>query len=175
MTFILRWPAILVMLALLLLCVVGALGAAGLITGFEAPDVGVQQVDAQIAAAQSAAEQTGAANAGWIDVGLLAAAAIFFLISAIRLIRRTQAFWTWLLGFALYGGRWAWSQQYSEGGALATVQSVDINAYREPQLLLSDLGSPAAQVGILGVILIVGLFVFIVDAADRAHWDKQGA
>jgi hypothetical protein len=175
MTFILRWPAILVMLALVLFCIAGALAAAGLITDIQAPASGVSQVDTQVAQAQSAAEETGAADATWIDVGLLAAAAIFFLISAVRLIRRTQGFWVWLLGFALYGGRWAWSQQYNEGGVMGTIQGVDINAFREPQALLADLGSPAAQVGILAIVLIVGLFVFIVDAADRAYWDKQGA
>ncbi|MGD9968572.1 MAG: hypothetical protein AB7T59_18795 [Hyphomonadaceae bacterium] len=175
MTFILRWPAILAMLALVLFCVAGALAAAGLITDIQAPAVGVEQVDSQVAEAQSAAGGTGAADATWIDVGLLAGAAIFFLISAVRLIRRTQAFWTWLLGFALYGGRWAWSQQYSEGGVMGTIQGVDISAYAQPQLLVADLGSPAAQVGILGIILIVGFFVLIVDAADRAYWDRQGA
>jgi len=175
MTFILRWPAILVMLALVLLCIAGALGAAGVITGFDAPAVGVQQVDTQVADAQIAAENTGAASATWIDVGLLAAAAIFFLISAVRLIRRTQGFWTWLLGFAAYGGRWAWSQQYEEGGVMGTLQGVDLNAFAQPQTLIADLGSPAAQVGILTIVLVVGLFTFIVDAADRAYWDKQGA
>jgi hypothetical protein len=175
MTFILRWPAILVLLALVLLCVAGALAAAGLIAGFDAPAVGVQQVDTQVAEAQRAAESTGAANATWIDVGLLAAGAIFFLICAVRLIRRTQGFWMWLLGFAVYGGRWAWSQQHQEGGALGTLQGVDINAFTQPQALVTDLGSPAAQVGILAIILIVGFLVFIVDAADRAYWDKQGA
>jgi hypothetical protein len=175
MTFILRWPAILVMLALVLLCTAGALAAAGLIADFQAPASGVGQIDTQIAEAQDAAEGSGAANATWIDVGLLAGAAIFFLISAVRLIRRTQGFWTWLLGFALYGGRWAWSQQYNEGGVTGTVQSVDINAYAQPQALLADLGSPTAQVGILAIILVVGLIVFIVDAADRAYWNSQGA
>ncbi|MGD9979172.1 MAG: hypothetical protein AB7H66_10965 [Hyphomonadaceae bacterium] len=175
MTFILRWPAILVMLALVLLCAAGALAAAGLIADIQAPASGVSQVDSQVAEAQIAAESTGAADATWIDVGLLAGAAVFFLISAVRLIRRTQGFWTWLLGFALYGGRWAWSQQYNEGGVMGTIQGVDINAYLQPQSLLTDLGSPAAQVGILAIVLIVGLFVFIVDAADRAYWDRQGA
>ncbi len=172
MTFILRWPAILVLLALVLLSAAGALGAAGLITGFDAPAVGVEQVDTQVAAAQTAAADTGAANASWIDVGLLAGAALFFLISAVRLMRRTQGFWTWLLGFALYGGRWAYQQR---DGLAATIQGIDPNVYRTPQVVLQDLGSPAAQVGLLGVVLIVGLLVFIVDAADRSHWDKQGA
>ena len=173
MTFILRWPAILVLLALMLLSAVGALGAAGMITGFEAPGVGVEQVDARVAEAQAAAESSGAANANWIDVGLLGAAALFFLISAIRLMRRTQGFWTWLLGFACYGGRWAWQQQQSDGGVVATVQSIDINAYAQPQTLA--MYSTEAQVGLLAIVLIVGLIVFIVDAVDRAHWDKQGA
>lgn len=174
MTFILRWPAVLVLLALVLLCFAGALGAAGVITDFQAPSVGVSGVDAEIAQAQAAAESE-AASASWIDVGLLAAGGVFFLIAAVRLMRRTQAFWTWLLGFACYGGRWAWGQQQHEGGALATLQGIDPNAYLQPQALLSDLGSPSAQVAVLGIVLIVGLFVAIVDAADRSYWDKQGA
>jgi len=96
MAFILRWLAILALLALVLLCAIGALGAAGVITGYDVPASGVAQVDTQIAAAQSAADRN-AASAGWIDVGLLGAATLFFLISAIRLMRRTQGFWTWLL------------------------------------------------------------------------------
>lgn len=175
MTFILRWPAVLALLALAMLCVVGALGVAGVQTDFEAPAVGIEQVDAQVADAQSAAEGSGAAAAGWIDVGLLGAAAVFFLISAIRLMRRTQGFWTWLLGFACYGGRWAWAQQQADGGVLATIQGVDFNAYMQPAALAADTASAETQVGLLAVVLIVGLIVFIVDAADRAYWDKQGA
>jgi hypothetical protein len=174
MTFILRWPAVLVLLALVLLCFAGALGAAGLVADFQAPASGVDQVDAQVAEAQMAVADTGAAEASWIDVGLLAGAGVFFLISAIRLMRKTQGFWTWLLGFALYGGRWGW-QHSNEGDALTTLQNIDFNSYTQPQVILSDLGSPEAQVALLGIVVIVGLFVFIVDAADRSYWDKQGA
>lgn len=175
MTFILRWPAVLALLALAMLCVAGALGAAGVLTGFEAPATGVEQVDTRVAEVQGAAERSGAAEAGWIDVGLLGAAAVFFLISAIRLMRRTQGFWTWLLGFACYGGRWAWAQPQADGGVVATIQGVDLNAYLQPAALAANTASTEAQVGLLGVVLIVGLIVFIVDAADRAYWDKQGA
>jgi len=171
MTFILRWPSILVLLALVLLCILGAVGAAGVITGFDAPSVGMEQVDAQVAEAQASADAV-AATATWLDVGLLGGAALFFLIAAVRLMRRTQAFWTWLLGFALYGGRWAYAQQ---DGLLPTIQGIDPNAYMAPQALLQDLGSPTAQVGLLAIILIVGVFTFIIDAADRSYWDKQGA
>jgi uncharacterized membrane protein len=38
-----------------------------------------------------------------------------------------------------------------------------------------ELFSCAFFSALLAIILIVGLFVFIVDAADRAYWDKQGA
>jgi hypothetical protein len=172
MTFILRWPAILVLLALMLLSFAGALGAAGQITGFDVPSVGVEQVDTQVVEAQSAAAETGAASATWLDVGLLAGAGVFFLIAAVRLMRRTQGFWTWLLAFALYGGRWAWAQQ---GELVNTVQRIDPQIYMQPQSIIADLGAPEAQVGLLGIILIVGLLIFIVDAADRAYWDKQGA
>ncbi len=172
MTFILRWPSILVLLALVLMCIAGALAAAGVIADFQAPASGVSQVDAQVAEAQVAAANSGAAEASWIDVGLLAGAALFFLIAAVRLMRRTQGFWTWLIGFALFGGRWAYGQQ---GDLMTTVRGIDPNAYLAPQELLNDLGSPTFQVGVLGVILIIGLFIFIIDAADRAYWDKQGA
>ena len=123
----------------------------------------------------SPAANSGAADANWIQVGLLGAAAVFFLISAIRLMRRTQGFWTWLLGFACFGGLWAYTQQQSEGGVMATVRSIDFSAYAQPQVLVSDPAAPETQVGLLAIVLVVGLFVFIVDAADRAYWDKQGA
>jgi len=168
MSHILRWPAILALLAFVLLSALGALGAAGILTGYQAPVEQVQDM-------QAAAAESGAAQASWIDVGLLAAAALFFLISSIRLMRRTQGFWTWLLGFAAFGGRWAWQQQSSDVGLVATVQGLDVNAYRNPQAILSDLSTTEAQIGLLALILIVGLIVFIVDAADRSYWDKQGA
>ncbi len=171
MTFILRWPSILVLLALVLVCVAGALAAAGVIADVQAPASGVEGVDAQVAEAQIAASQH-AAGANWINVGLLAGAALFFLIAAVRLMRRTQGFWTWLIGFALVGGHWAYGQQ---GNLIQTIQGIDPRAYLAPQELLNDTGSPTFQVGVLGVILIVGLLIFIIDVADRAYWDKQGA
>jgi len=167
MSHILRVPAILVLLALVLLSALGALAAAGILTGYQAPVEQVQSV-------QAAAAESGAAEATWIDVGLLAAAAVFFLISSIRLMRRTQGFWTWLLGFAAYGGRWAWDQQQS-GGLLETIRNVDLGAYANPQAVLGDLSTTEGQLAILALILIVGVVVLIVDAADRAYWDKQGA
>lgn len=163
MTFILRWPAVLVLFALVAACVLGALAAAGIVTGYEAPVAQVQDVQAQAAA-------SGAADATWIDVGLLGAAALFFLISAIRLIRRTQGFWTWLLGFACFGGRWAYQQGQ---GVVDQLMAIDINIYRNPQALITDMSSFEAQVAVLAVILVVGLFVVIVDGADRAYWDRE--
>lgn len=164
MTFVLRWPSVLALFALVALSWLAAGAVAAALLNFTvAPQV------------QDAAADAGAAQHGWLDVGLWAGAGLFFLISGVRLIRRTQGFWTWLLGFALYGGRWAWAQQQAEGGVVATVRSIDINAYRQPVELAQRLEGTEAQVGILGVVLIVGLFIFIVDAADRAYWDKQGA
>lgn len=163
MTFILRWPAILALIALVAACVLGALAATGILTGYEVPIAQVQEMQAQAA-------ETGAAHATWIDVGLLGAATVFFLIAAIRLIRRTQGFWTWLLGFACFGGRWAYSQG---AGVIDQIKAIDINIYREPQALLNDIGSFESQVALLALTLAVGLFIFIVDAADRAYWDRE--
>jgi hypothetical protein len=163
MTFILRWPAVLALFALAAACVLGALAAAGIVTGYEAPIAQVRGVQAQAAS-------SGAIDATWIDVGLLAGAAVFFLISAIRLIRRTQGFWVWLLGFACFGGRWA----YQQGpGVVDQIKAIDINVYRAPHALLTDLGSFESQVALLAITLAVGIFVFIVDAADRAYWERE--
>ncbi|MBX3511082.1 MAG: hypothetical protein KF700_07755 [Hyphomonadaceae bacterium] len=164
MTFILRWPAILVLFALVALSAMGALGAASLLTGYAPPVEQAQQ-------AQAAAAETGAASAGWLDVGLLAAAAIFFLIAAVRLIRRTQGFWMWLLGFACYAGRWAYAQGQ---GVIDQIRAIDFHIYLDPQGLVNNIGSTETQVAILALVLVVGLFIFIVDAADRAYWDRQG-
>ena len=172
MMFILRWPAILALFALTLLSFLGAAGAAAEITGFQAPAVGVEQVDRQVMDAQGAAAATGAATATWIDVGLLAGAGLFFLIAAVRLIRKTQGFWTWLIGFALYGARWALEQQ---GNLVETVKGINPQAYLEPQTILADVGTPEARVALLGLILVVGLLIFVIDSGDRSYWDKQGA
>lgn len=163
MAFILRWPAILVLLVLVLV----SLGAAF------AGTVHLAQLPIQLPVTP---EQEATINAlTWIEVGLWAGAGIFFLISAVRLIRRTQGFWVWLIGFALYGARWAVAQQNEGGGLVANVQSIDVNAYTAPADLAANAGGTEAQVGILGIVLIVGLLIFIVDAVDRAYWDKQGA
>jgi hypothetical protein len=162
MTFILRWPSILVLFAMSALSFIGAAAGGATLLDKPLPTPGVE-------------EQTMAlvAQTTWLEVGLWAGAGLFFLISAIRLIRRTQGFWTWLLGFACYGGRWAFSQQ--DGSVLETVRAIDPNVYLEPQALLADLGAPATQVGLLAVVLLVGLVILVLDAADRAYWDKQGA
>jgi hypothetical protein len=120
-----------------------------------------------------AAAEPGATQSTWLDVGLWAFAGIFFLVAAIRLMRRTQAFWTWLLGFACYAGRWAWAEQQHRD-LVSAIQQVDPGIYAQPQVVLSDLSTFEAQLGILGVVVVVGVITFIVDLADRAYWDKQG-
>jgi LPXTG-motif cell wall-anchored protein len=161
MTFILRWPAILVLLLLVAMSLAPGLAVAATLLG--AP------VDL---AAIHPSLPGFAANGTWVDAGLWLAAGVFFLVSAVRLIRRTQGFWTWLLGFACYGARWALAQQ---GDLMATVQSIDLSRYSQPAELAQTGETTEAQVALLGIILVVGLIVFIVDAADRAYWDKQGA
>lgn len=164
MTFILRWPAILVLLALVLMSFAGAFAATAVLANLPI-DLGVVLSQDQIAT-------IGRSN--WIEAGLWFGAGLFFLISAIRLIRRTQGFWTWLLGFACYGGRWALAQQ-NDGGLAATIQGINPNAYLTPQVLAQTPESSEAQVGVLGIVVIVGLIILVVDAADRAYWDKHGA
>lgn len=164
MTFILRWPAILVLLALVMISLVAAFAATVVLAGLPV-DLGAVLSQDQIAVVSASS---------WIEAGLWYGAGLFFLISAVRLIRRTQGFWVWLLGFACYGGRWGYAQQ-KEGDLVATVQGVDPKAYLQPEALAADTTSTEAQLAILAIVLVTGLIIWIVDAADRAYWDKQGA
>ncbi len=160
MTFILRLPAILALLALVL----ASLGPAFLATVVLAPlpvDLSPVLSEDQIAVVRAST---------WLEAGLWYGAGVLFLVAAIRLMRRTQGFWVWLLGFACYGGRWAAPQQ---NGPVETIQGLDLNAYLKPEALLATPTSPEAQLGLLGIVLIVGLLILIIDAADRAYWDRQ--
>ena len=164
MTIILRLPAILVLLVLVLLSLAGAFAATVVLAHLP--------IDLTIILGQSSIEDLQRVN--WLQAGLLYGAGVFFLIAAVRLMRRTQGFWTWLFGFACFGGRWALTQQ-ENGGLVGTVQHINPNAYLQPQTLIASPGAPESQVALLGAILLVGLIILIIDAADRAHWDRQGA
>lgn len=164
MTIILRLPAILVLLILVLLSLAGAFAATVVLAHLP--------IDLSTVLGQSSIDDLARVN--WLQAGLLYGAGLFFLISAVRLMRRTQGFWTWLLGFACFGGRWALTQQ-ENGGLVGTVQHINPNAYLQPQSLIASPGAPESQVALLGAILLVGLIILIIDAADRAHWDRQGA
>ena len=163
MMFFLRWPAVLVLLAMVLLSLAGAAGGAAALLDVPIEVPGLEQGTLSMIGQST-----------WLDVGLWSGATLFFLIAAVRLIRRTQGFWVWLLGFACYGGGWAVAQQ-SEGGFLATVQGLDPKAYLKPETLAAVPESAEAQIGVLAIILIVGLLVFVIDGSDRAYWDRQSA
>ena len=86
-------------------------------------------------------------SVSWPEVVLWGGAGLFFLISSIRLMRRTQAWFMWLLGFACVVGRWVLGQ----GGvdqAVSAVQGVDVGAYLKPEDLLGDVTAPEVQVGL---------------------------
>jgi hypothetical protein len=164
MTIILRLPAIVALLALVLISLIGAVLATIVLT----------HLPIDLSSILSPEQRTQIAQVSWVETGLRYGAGVFFLIAAVRLIRRTQGFWTWLLGFACYGGRWAWQQQ-SQGDIVNSVRNINPQIYLHPQDMLGSLDSTESQVALLAVILIVGLIILIIDAADRAHWDRQGA
>ena len=164
MTIILRLPAILALLALVLISLIGAVLATVVLT----------HLPIDLSSILTPEQRTQLSQVSWVETGLRYGAGVFFLIAAVRLIRRTQGFWTWLLGFACYGGRWAWQQQ-SQGDIVSSVRNINPQIYLHPQDMLGSLDSPESQVALLAVILIVGLIILIIDAADRAHWDRQGA
>lgn len=158
--WILRWPMALLLLLLTAVCVLGA----GVITG--------ARLDAPQVAQISAEAQTYGASAPWVQAGLMGAAALMFLIAMIRLLRRTQGFWFWLIGFALMGAAWALTHSLNEWQAIvaATPRLDSINAENAAEVGLHALDQGVAP---LAIALVVGLVILIVDAADRAHWDEQ--
>ncbi|HWA01265.1 MAG TPA: hypothetical protein VG841_13220 [Caulobacterales bacterium] len=161
MLFIARWLLVLVLLVL----VAASLFPAAVTTIVQ------NHLPVDLTAVSSQLEQLGSA-ATPLELGLWYAAAFFFFVAAVRLIRRTQAFWAWLLAFACYGGRWALQEQEQPGGALSTIQSLKIDDFRPENL--ATIG-PSTQVTLLGVILVIGVLLLIMDIADRRFWDHQTA
>jgi len=163
MAFILRWPCVLVLLVLVGVSLAAAGGAAVVLLNLP--------VDLSIL---SPGQRATLGAITWLEAGLWLGAGIFFFIAMVRLIRRTQAFWAWLLGFACFGGRWALAQQQG-GGLVETVQSVDVQTFTQPQALIATPDGTESQVVIMAVILIVGLLTLVIDGVDRAYWERQAA
>lgn len=163
MAFILRWPSVLVLLLLTGVCLIAG-GSAALVLGNIPVDLSFL----------SEAQRATLGGVSWLEAGLWLGAALFFFIAMIRLIRRTQAFWAWLIAFALFGGRWAYAQQ-ENGGLVETVQSVEVQSFAQPEVLVATPDGTESQIVILAVILIVGLLVLAIDAIDRAYWERQAA
>lgn len=159
--WILRWPVVLVLLVLS----VGSLlpASATMAARLNLPAFG------SFAPELATLDELARASS-WLEAWLWFGAGLLFLIAAIRLIRRTQGFWMWLLGFALYGGRWAVTQQ-AQGGLIATVQSLNAQSIQPENLTAT---SPPVQIGLVAFHLAIGIIILIVDAADRRHWDSVG-
>ncbi len=167
MIAILRWPLVLILVVLVASSFLPALATA-------AAHINEPSINAIIDNLAASSPAIGGAleygqQGSWLEAGLWFTASLFFLVCAIRLIRRTQGFWAWLLGFACYGARWAVTQQ-SEGGVVSTLQSLTPDSLNSDQLTAA---SPPVQVGLLAFHLVVGLLILIVDAVDRAHWDRH--
>ena len=160
MTFVLRWLLVLILLVFVAFCLFPAALITLLQNNVSVPGLSPDQ--ARIAE-----------NSTIVETALWYGAAVFFLIAMVRLVRRTQAFWVWLIGFALYGARWALVQQ-SEGSLVQSVQSLTVDSFR-PESLGADTTSTATQIVVLIALLIVGLLIYIVDHGDRRYWNSQAA
>jgi hypothetical protein len=164
MTTILRLLAI---LALLLLVAV-SWGAAFAVSAAKAPPELVSSLQIELGGVLSEDQLAVVRGFDWVQVALWAGAGLFFLISAIRLMRATQGWFLWLLGVVCYVGRWVAGQGGPEA-ALGQVSDLDAGAYLKPGELLGDLTAPEVQVGRFSLLLLLGLIVLIVDLSDKAR------
>lgn len=161
MLFLLRWLLVLILLAF----VAASLFPAALST--------LVQTDLIDVSGMSDKLQAMARNTTPIEIALWYGAAVFFLLTVIRLIRKTRSFWTWAIGFVLYAGHW-WMAKEAEGdgGAMALLQRLSLDSF-----MPANLGSPsgASEVVVLAGLLVVGLLVFIVHSADRSAYRSMQA
>jgi di/tricarboxylate transporter len=101
----------------------------------------------------------------WVEIALLLLAGLMFVIAAIRLVRRTQSFLAFLLGFAAIAG-------FTVVNAWLTVQA-DPTRAGIPGQVLEELSGPAPM-GVLGLMVFVGIVIFFIDRTDKAHWRHVG-
>lgn len=158
--FILRWPVVLVLLAYFLMCAAGALGLGASLLGLDLDNDVWRDF---LASAQ---------GADWRETALLAAAAVFLFIAAVRLMRRTQGFLTWLLGFACLVGRYALVTLAQDDNIIADAAAVsDLEeATKVAAAAINDY-----PLVFLAILFICGVIILFVDTADRAYWRKRGA
>ena len=55
------------------------------------------------------------------------------------------------------------------------MQSVEVESFTQPQALIASPDGTESQVVILAIILVVGLLILVIDAADRSYWESQTA
>ena len=159
MSFILRWLLILILLAFVALMLAAQ------------PLLGLIQTHAGLDLTLLKTAWSGLArHADWIEAALWYAAAAFLSIAIIRLVRRTQAFWMWLLAFALLGARWGLSLRTVDGGAVGLLQGLTLERF-QPALIVAD--PPLLQVVVLIKLLIIGVIILSVDNDDKAYWDRH--
>lgn len=157
--WIIRLPLALLTLAVALVC-------AALAAGATANQLGMT-IDNE--AWRAFSEQ--AANTTWVQAALWTGAALCLFIAAIRLLRRTFAFWFWILGFGFFAARW-WLMRRNEGGL--PVDVAEISSVESAQKAAIEASNDYGLVA-LAVLLVLGLVILLIDAVDRAARNRREA
>lgn len=157
MMFLLRWLVILILLGFIA------------INLFPAVIASAVQTDVINVGGYSEELQQLGASASWYETALWYGSAVLLFIALVRLVRKTQAFWAWLLGFACYGGHWALAEQ-REGGVMTTLQSLTLDSIK-PENVQPD--SPVTALGLIVLLFIIGILIWMIDHGDRAYWNRQ--
>ena len=138
--WIVRWPIVLALFVYVIVC-------AGLAAGAAVDRLGLAPFENP--AWRRFSEY--AVNTTWLQTALCAGGAVLLFVAAVRLIRRTQAFWAWLIGFAMIGARWGLMWQADGGPSVEVRVQALFGLDRHPgfgrpaQPLLLKLTSPGGK------------------------------
>jgi hypothetical protein len=118
--------------------------------------------------ASNATDLVGATSG--LEVGLSIAAMLFFVVALVRLVRRTQGFLAWLLGFVCLCALRSVAGIATDLGAEApgALFARAVGNLTSPELLV-----PNAI--ILGTNLVVGLAIVAIDLSDKRYWSAEAA
>jgi hypothetical protein len=104
-----------------------------------------------------------------LEASLSVLALFCFLVAIVRLVRRTQGWFYWLMAFVFLALR----TLVGVAGGVSALTSPEAPAAILGNLADPDIWIPNAM--LLGLNLLIGIAIIAVDVADKRHWATERA